>query len=132
MALVFLVVWLLLGRLCYTRARNCEQKYGRSPWGMSPIGWFFVAFLLGLIGLVLYAIAESNAKKHPVPRQVVDYASARWAPPPLPQSPPPPWAPGAAPPPPPPGQWAPPTAAPPANAAPPGPNPGGQDFIPRR
>src|SRR5262249_5095057 len=84
MAIVFLVIWLLLGRYCYTRARNCEQKYGRTPWGMSPVGWFFVAFLLGLIGLLLYAIAENSAKKHPVGPQPDPYLSGRWAPPPLP------------------------------------------------
>jgi hypothetical protein len=85
---------------------------------MSPVGWFFVAFLLGLIGLLLFVIAENSAKKHAAQPQFVDYASARWAPPPLPQTPPGPWAPTTAPPPP--GQWAPPpTAPPPGQWAPP-------------
>ena len=59
MTFAYLLLGALFGFAGYREAANFERKHGRSPWGLSPIGWGAVVFFTGLlIGGVLLMIAR--------------------------------------------------------------------------
>lgn len=59
MTFAYLLLGALFGYAGYREAANFERKHGRSPWGLSPIGWGAVVFFTGLlIGGVLLMIAR--------------------------------------------------------------------------
>ena len=143
-----LILGAAIGFALYKDCTNFERQYGKGPWGGSALLWGIVGLLFGLFAALFYWIASRSTKKqarmHSVmsPQQYFDsnryaappqpYAAvpppAQWGAPPAPMGPPP--APAG----PPPQQWSPPGAppVPPGPAAPPAPNVGGSDFLPRR
>jgi hypothetical protein len=54
-SIVLLVVFFVAG---FLEARRFAERYGRAPWGWSPVFWGAVLGLVWPIGLVLLAIAE--------------------------------------------------------------------------
>src|SRR5437879_1648350 len=77
----FFVLWIFIGVLVY---RDAEGR------GMSGIGWFFVVFLFGLIGIIIYLVVRKD--------RVTYYGPPAWGyspsytyryPPPPTQAPPP-------------------------------------------
>jgi hypothetical protein len=58
--LIFAVVFGIAG---YGEANRFNKRYGRTPFGWSPIIWGVICFLSFLIGLILLAIGERIGRK---------------------------------------------------------------------
>ena len=68
MTFVGLPVGLLVAWLAYREAASHEQKYGKSPWNISPKMWAVIVFFTGiLIGGVLLLVARRADKNNPRP-----------------------------------------------------------------
>jgi uncharacterized protein YqgC (DUF456 family) len=80
-SIVLLVVFFVAGLL---EARRFAERYGRSPWGWSPVFWGLVLGLVWPIGLVLLAIAErvgrAQAKTRMSPQSAVHPIADRRGP----------------------------------------------------
>src|ERR1700710_564145 len=63
---ISLVFWVLCGIAGYREAVRFQLRYGRSPFGWSPITWGVICGLFFLLGLVLLAIGERIQRGKPV------------------------------------------------------------------
>ena len=68
--IVGLVVAGLCSVACYREATRFETQYGRTPFGWSNTLWAVAGFLLGLLGIVLIAIAERIGRRAAASRPV--------------------------------------------------------------
>lgn len=59
---VLLFFWLGCAAVCFSEARRCRDRYGRSPFGWSPTMWAIVGFLLSIIGIGLLAFGEHKVR----------------------------------------------------------------------
>jgi hypothetical protein len=70
-SIVLLGIFFVAG---FFEARRFDERYGRSPWGWSPVFWGLLLGLVWPIGLILLAVAErtgrAQAKKRLAVRSV--------------------------------------------------------------
>jgi hypothetical protein len=107
-----LILGILIGVGMLRAAMSFQQRWGQTPCGMPPWVWLLFGLILGLIGLILYLIAQATTKRKlsGYPGSAPPYGSA-YPPPQAPPYPPPPM-------PPPDAQgWAPPSQYPSAPAS---------------
>jgi hypothetical protein len=55
---VAVVVGLFFGLITFSQARRFGQRTGAEPWSIPAVGWGVIGFLIGLLGLILYLIAQ--------------------------------------------------------------------------
>ena len=71
-----LIIGIIIGFALMRASSTFQSRYGRLPWSIPPWGWFLFGFILGLIGLILYAVAHATTKRQ------VDRSAGYSAPPP--------------------------------------------------
>jgi hypothetical protein len=58
-----LIVGIVIAIALMRSATTFQQSWGRPPWAVPPWAWLLIGLVLGLIGVVLYLIAQAMTKR---------------------------------------------------------------------